>query len=264
MDGLDEVSQKDGQLKLLRSIRDIGECSGVKLCLSSRPEQVFKQGFSSARCLQLHRLTAPDIRRFTVGNLRNLQKEAPFEYKSIERVARQIVEKAEGVFLWAFLAVKSLERGILYGDSTELLERRLEELPSELSELYADMLNRLGTDAPLYKQWAALCFNLVLPQDIDGYKCPYPGHESVLRMLLAHENQDIMGFLRNKSWLDPISLEEKCIKFDKMMGVRCAGLLERVHGQDMNLIGAYATGLVVLCTEQPANSLRAQLRAGLF
>jgi hypothetical protein len=72
------------------------------------------------------------------------------------------VERADGVFLWVYLALNSLQRGSIKRDDWETLEKRLAALPSKLEDLYREMWQRHGDDVNLYRREAAFCFNLVL------------------------------------------------------------------------------------------------------
>jgi hypothetical protein len=75
---------------------------------------------------------------------------------------KNLVQRAEGVFLWLRLVVDSLNRGLENGDDVVVLEERLNDLPSDLSALYHDILGRHGDDATRYQKQAALFFRLAL------------------------------------------------------------------------------------------------------
>jgi hypothetical protein len=53
------------------------------------------------------------------------------------------VSKADGVFLWVVLVVKSLVSGLRNGDGIVYLRRRLEKIPSDIEKLYAHMLSSI-------------------------------------------------------------------------------------------------------------------------
>lgn len=57
-----------------------------------------------------------------------------------QKFTRMLEEKAEGVILWVRLAIKSFLHGLTNRDSIQLLEQRLENLPSGMNELYSTML----------------------------------------------------------------------------------------------------------------------------
>jgi hypothetical protein len=60
-----------------------------------------------------------------------------------------IAGKADGVFLWVVLAIKSILRGLSAQDEEEL-RRRLDRLPSDMTSLYYDKWRRLNEDEDLY------------------------------------------------------------------------------------------------------------------
>lgn len=79
-----------------------------------------------------------------------------------ERLAGEIVRKAEGVFLWADIASRALQRGMTNNDTYSQIYERLEIMPKEMSSLFYSMWERQGDDREIYGREAALCFNLVL------------------------------------------------------------------------------------------------------
>jgi hypothetical protein len=62
------------------------------------------------------------------------------------------VEKAEGVFLWVFLVIRSLKEGITNNDNADQMKERLHNIPSDLESLFRHMLD--GVDAIYYNHMA--------------------------------------------------------------------------------------------------------------
>jgi hypothetical protein len=198
LDGLDEVRQSDGKHKLLNLLDWFKSSAPLKLCVSSRPEEEFNQALSSASILELHNLTAPDMYRYARDLLapltRNFSGSVPsleaysrafrkkYDTNTPQTLAKIIVSKSDGIFLWADIATRSLQRGITYGDTWSTIQQRLEQMPPGLSELYAAMWSRPGEDTRLYRAEAALCFNLVLDWELcspdNYYTCWNPKHFS--------------------------------------------------------------------------------------
>ncbi|CAG8979382.1 hypothetical protein HYALB_00002508 [Hymenoscyphus albidus] len=154
-------------------------CTGnIKLCVSSREEVVFKKEFGSHPSLRLHHLTAPDIYRYALSQIAEFASQDPLRLSQDDRgshqrracfcpnpgqlLAETIVEKYEGVFLWAHLAIKSLERAKSNMDNAEITQKRLEAMPKDLENLYDSMWKRLNDDEELYTAEAVLYFNLVI------------------------------------------------------------------------------------------------------
>jgi hypothetical protein len=180
LDGLDEVHQSDGKHKLLILLEWLKAIGSVRLCVSSRPEEEFNQALSSAWILNLHDLTAVDMYQYALDLLvpltcsfsESVPRTEAYSYSKAlnkcyyintpQTLAKTIASKSDGVFLWADIATRSLQRGITYCDTWSTMQQRLDLMPLGLSELYASMWSRPGEDKKLYGAEAALCFNLVL------------------------------------------------------------------------------------------------------
>lgn len=150
VDGLDEYS---GELdSLIQMISTLGRIANVKLCISSRPWPRFSEVFSDSPwklCLQ--DLTRADIERYTMDTL-----EAQSRFKLLQardpntshELVSSITDRAQGVFLWVYLVVRSLIRGLVNADSMGDLQRRLDELPRQLEPFFERILNTVDE---LYK-----------------------------------------------------------------------------------------------------------------
>ncbi|KAI1641809.1 uncharacterized protein F4817DRAFT_30278 [Daldinia loculata] len=77
--------------------------------------------------------------------------------QSSEDIKSQILKKASGVFLWVALVIPMLNKAFDSG-KTDALNKRLRELPTELSLLFHDMLMRDSEDCDSM----LLCIQLVL------------------------------------------------------------------------------------------------------
>ncbi|KAJ3497142.1 hypothetical protein NLG97_g2126 [Lecanicillium saksenae] len=102
IDGLDEFhGHPEDAIRLLQSM-SIGN-SSIKICVSSRPWVEFEQAFGRGnyRKLYMHELTKHDMHKYVEDELRRRGTESAL-------LVGKIVEKAEGVFLWAFFVLKSL------------------------------------------------------------------------------------------------------------------------------------------------------------
>ncbi|KAL3452740.1 hypothetical protein BJX65DRAFT_154111 [Aspergillus insuetus] len=163
VDALDECQAED-LVKVLNSIKQLSS-RGVKVCVSSRPEQriINKLGSDAAEILKVDLYTKNDISTFvkdefdavdlSVGTLSNSE---------LNDLADQIVHNAEGVFLWATLVAKDVCKGIENGDDFDQLCQRVNQTPGDLDALYESMLRRLGQDHDLYMAEAGFYFSLVL------------------------------------------------------------------------------------------------------
>ena len=57
----------------------------------------------------------------------------------------EILDKANGVFLWVFLVVRSLLRGLAKHDDIDVLVPRLHDLPSDLEDYFQHILDAIET-----------------------------------------------------------------------------------------------------------------------
>ncbi|KAI0896585.1 hypothetical protein F4806DRAFT_465045 [Annulohypoxylon nitens] len=142
IDGLDEY---DGEYdELLKEIKSLGETSNIKLCISSRPRLDFIDAFEGMPWqLYLQDLTRSDISTYIHDELASHSR---FKQLSLQNevAAQDLVEKittrAQGVFLWVYLVVKSMIRGLVNADNMKDLHRRLDGLPQQLEDFFDKIL----------------------------------------------------------------------------------------------------------------------------
>ncbi|KAK4112197.1 hypothetical protein N656DRAFT_678195, partial [Canariomyces notabilis] len=143
IDGLDEF--EGDPYELCQMLKTLCELPGFKLCLSSRPLNVFEDFFGKnpATMLVIHNRTKNDIRGFVQGRMENHPRWREWSPESMtkDELINDIAERAEGVFLWAFLVTRSLREGLSNDDSPGDLRARLDRLPNDLESLFKHMLN---------------------------------------------------------------------------------------------------------------------------
>ncbi|PVH71502.1 hypothetical protein DL98DRAFT_435100, partial [Cadophora sp. DSE1049] len=165
IDGLDEF---DGDHELLAelfnhiSAKPAPGCkSAVKLCVSSRPYVVFQDNFEGCPMLKLQDLTVHDITLFVrdrfLGN-GAFRKLAGREPETSTQLIDAVVSKSDGVFLWVFIVVKDLLKGIRGRDTITDLWRRLDALPRELEPLYIRIMSEID---PIYHIWSSKAFQIL-------------------------------------------------------------------------------------------------------
>lgn len=141
IDGLDEYvgtpgcDTKDMVDELQGWVR---QASHVKICVSSRPDNVFMNAFGPHRQIRLHDLTRGDMQAYIRAQLSHM--DSP---KAREELVRLITEKAQGIFLWVTLAVKSLREQMENGFSSADMIRNVRLLPSEMEQLFKHILDSL-------------------------------------------------------------------------------------------------------------------------
>ncbi|KAI1323552.1 hypothetical protein F5Y16DRAFT_412582 [Xylariaceae sp. FL0255] len=127
IDGLDEYEGRHLEL------------SGghLKICVSSREWNEFMVGFAQCPKLQLHHCTEGDIKRFVHDKLNSLQRHLlSFEVEEMDAIEEEIVQKAEGVFVWVRLALNAVEDSVINGDGISDVRKRVATFPKELDDLY--------------------------------------------------------------------------------------------------------------------------------
>ncbi|KAH6113873.1 hypothetical protein HBI69_130890 [Parastagonospora nodorum] len=215
IDGLDEYSgDTDDVIKTLRalSIRS----SNVKLCISSRPWNCFQDAFgtSEPRMLRLHEYTRRDIEFFARKNLKCDTHRSNLETPLYDDIIPEIVNRAEGVFLWVRLVVRSLREGIMNDDPISIIQRRLQAIPTDLEEFFEHIL---ASVEDVYSGRLACTFLAAL-------KAPRP-------LMITHyyflENEDLDSILKLPSvqWNDSTIQEAVRLTLRRLNG-QFRGLLE--------------------------------------
>lgn len=164
IDGLDEFA--GDQSSLIDLLRSITDGQHVKICLSSRPYIIFEDAFSSSCALKLQDLTRSDIERYTLDKIHSLPKIQLLSLRDgeiISKIAREIVARANGVFLWVSLAVKDQIEGLRNDDDIEMLWERLRTLPTEIEDIYVHLLSRISK---IYKSETAQIIYIVLQSTV--------------------------------------------------------------------------------------------------
>lgn len=169
LDGIDEIKPEDGTKAGIPEFLDwaieLSQRSKIKLCLASRPDpHILETRLSQYPRLRLQDLNHQDLMTYAEGRVKTPEKDISAQS---ERLIQSLAYKAEGVFLWLILAIKSVNEGFRNDDSFETLQERINCLPQGLDSLYKDMWARAGEDKPAeYRQTAALYFKLLLASNV--------------------------------------------------------------------------------------------------
>jgi len=211
LDDLDELDQSYEEI--LTMIRNLIANSNVKICLSSRPYRIFSDAFSSSAMLRLHDFIKADIRAYVLDSLLSNGSIAIFEESGASfNIPETIVGRADGVFLWAELVVREVNKGIANEDSEQQLKHRLDSMPNEIEQLYSYMLERIDT---VYKVEAARCFSAVMRGSCGLLELSLMIHE-------GRRNDQSFAFADLSA---PQTLD-LCNSTARRLPTTCAGLLE--------------------------------------
>ena len=164
IDGLDEY---DGDhIDIINRMNDLTLSDAVKICFSSRPWNVFESAFgdNGGLKIKLQELNRGDITRFVEERLNEGRQFLTLKthdgaYKSL---VNEIVDKSDGVFLWVYLVVRSLRRGMTNRDTPIELQERLRELPTELEAVFQHIFD--ATEKLYHQQAARLYLTCLVAQ----------------------------------------------------------------------------------------------------
>lgn len=228
IDGLDEFAGRHDDL--LQFFFEIMATCSVKMCISSRPWEIFQESFSNKPSLRIHDLTYHDMEAFLASNMRlspsfvTLEQEQP-RYTQV--LLDQVLEKAQGVFLWVKVVTHCLIEALRAGATIEELEKLLDHLPDKrLDDFFHHILETLE------------------PGDLDKAS-HYIGFMRAHEALNEHSSHFAHAYAINLSFADELDpdttirlpvrpLEEsnavnRIGRIRKRINTSCRGLLEVSH-----------------------------------
>jgi hypothetical protein len=165
VDGLDEYfSEHDKDHDYLLHTLGCLTKAGVKLCVASRPWNVFEEAYGNdlSHKLYLEDLNRGDIQHHVIEKLTTHRNFAGINAKEAGDIVEEIIDKSQGVFLWVRLAVRSLIEGLRNRDSVVLLRRRLHDFPDDLNGFFKYMFDSLD---PIYRPRLSHMFQIALAAD---------------------------------------------------------------------------------------------------
>lgn len=218
IDGLDEFDGKYHQrIEVIKLLKNLSSLPTIKICVSSRDWEEFKQAFGAGPKLQLEYLTKKDIEDYINTELAlndTFQALCVKDSELCSQLVIQINYKAKGVWLWVILVVRSLLQGLGYQDSAEDLLDRLRAIPEDLEAYFLQMFSNIDR---FYLPKALKLFKLAL----EG-----PDTVSVMSASFIDEGNKVSDYHA------PIKSFTKTDIYDRVelarthVNVRCMGLLE--------------------------------------
>ncbi|KAG8166108.1 hypothetical protein KVR01_004660 [Diaporthe batatas] len=217
IDGLDEFEGQHESLVLY--LRDSLKAYPIKLCVSSRQWQVFEDAFHDTPSLRLQDLTLPDMMEYVRSELyvgpafAQLRERDP---DFCDKLNEDVALRANGVFLWLTLVVKSLRKGITAGDRISDLQVRLDQLPQDLEALFERILDELDTE---YLDHAIRYFRLMEARREIGLP-------NIMVFSYADEEDEMFGINCPVSPLEWKTFEGRRDYLKRRLNSHCMGLLE--------------------------------------
>ncbi|TVY20871.1 Vegetative incompatibility protein HET-E-1 [Lachnellula arida] len=238
VDGLDEFDGDTVQLCQLFTKLALLHPKTTKFCLSSRPWVEFQDNFRDCASLRMQDLTSNDISLYVSDKLhanQTLRRLEEQDKKLTTALVQEIVEKADGVFLWVKIVVRLLLKGFTNRDSVSQLWKRLNDFPNELGPLYTHITSRIE---PLHLEWTSKAFQIMQisrqlssdpflkmvnsPKLQDGLDAGVSPLTSIGIFLALEEELDSNRAVQ----LSTHELDKGCEDLQIHLTVRCAGLLE--------------------------------------
>lgn len=219
IDGLDEfVGDEDS---LIEIICRLSRTPHTHVCVSSRPEQIFRQGFAKSPQLKLQDLNHEDIEKATNDQLKpTLEQWFPALTFEISRLVEDVIGKSQGVFLWAELMIKDLRRGACNADTMQELQERLNRTPDTIEGFYEHMLKRLDK---VYAQDAARYFRLLMA-DQEHLNGDFP--LTLLHFACAEDLAWEHVLKRSQEYFQSSRFYDLCGNLETRILMRCIGLVE--------------------------------------
>lgn len=131
IDGLDEY---DGDYEVVDTLSRLARNNHIKICASSRPWNKFDIAFDMSKrlgnYLELHLHTKGDVGKFVEGELRETLIKVRKANSDLDSVISDVIDRAEGVFLWVSLVIKKDLRPMLEArENIDALKQRLDAIP---------------------------------------------------------------------------------------------------------------------------------------
>lgn len=166
IDGLDEFEGTDQERDdFMNLIRKLSSFQHIKLCVSSRPWNIFLDAFERSPKLRLEDHTENDIYHYIDQEL-NAQRRfgmlREYDPSLAQRLIHLVTNRASGVFLWVRLVVYELVKALRDGDNIPQLLRRVEIIPKDLDAYFAQMMDSIE---PRHHKEASTILQLALHQD---------------------------------------------------------------------------------------------------
>ena len=251
IDGLDEISGTDStQDDLIEFLCRVAELQHVKMCVSSRPWNVFHDAFEECPKLRLDDLTRSDIRLFVEAQLLSHKR-----FKHLLRHQRDnanvlintVLEKARGVFLWVRLVIRELLAGLRDGDTLKMLQRKVDLIPGDLNHYFRRLMDSIP---PQQRYEASVLLQIALYEEKD-FESLHP-----LRLIdLSFTDEGRSDFVvSNPSCLTTINLADREELKDRLestvrrLNSRCMGLLECHNGNTNEAIDEELLPIIPLVT----------------
>ncbi|KAK8022694.1 hypothetical protein PG993_013461 [Apiospora rasikravindrae] len=125
-----------------------GKWTNAKCCISTEPSAAFSTAFASRPSLRMAELTRPAMRKFAVDQLAShnpFREMRGLESKLLDQCVSEVVDTANGVFLWTALAISTAMHQLGGSGGMQELCGRIRRLPRCLDDLYEYIISSKRT-----------------------------------------------------------------------------------------------------------------------
>ena len=143
IDGLDEYEGEHSRIAQFVDRFSRRLPHNLRLCICSRPEADFVFQFVEYPVLKVEQHSSADVQLYVSERMKEAE---PLLGEATNLIARKIIEKARGVFLWVKLVIDSLQRGWRRYESLDRLERRLHNMPPDLADVYQRIIKDMDPE----------------------------------------------------------------------------------------------------------------------
>ncbi|KAK3989083.1 ankyrin repeat-containing domain protein [Cladorrhinum sp. PSN332] len=140
-DGQKEFDELINFLRTLLDESNKGVRGGISLCCSSRGVSMALIPFV-VQSYRMEERNGPDIEAY-VNDQWHTPKAAPGTEDPIALLKRHLIQKADGIFLWAHLSMERIRTAIDDGDTITELQQAVDEIPDELNGLFTLLLDEV-------------------------------------------------------------------------------------------------------------------------
>lgn len=137
IDGLDEFDQPP--LKTVELVKQMSSWPDLKICVASRQWSEFNDALYGSPMIRMQDLTSQDLALFVRDKLsgnRAFAELTKIHPQEMQTLLSDIVDKANGVFLWLSLVIKTFVERLTEGDGLQELRQVLDALPDRIESLY--------------------------------------------------------------------------------------------------------------------------------
>lgn len=220
IDGMDEFEKAHSHHAIAKRVLrwSSSNLNRVKICVSSREDNAFMDRFSSDQRLRLHDVTRNDVHELVTTRLLEHDYFAEASTKDRQILVDEIVNRAEGVFLWVVLTIQELKLLLDDRQSFQAILQAVHELPKEMEDFFRETLSRIPAG---YKKESMAVFSVVTSTlGRAGLLCLF--HYSMLRRCIENDDPNIDKNPRSMS-LDEIVSQIR--EFRSRLPSLCKGLL---------------------------------------